>query len=188
MMEIIIISFFQVKKEKNDENILDDNDYEFDAFVSYSSSDSDCVKKYLPQFETKNNLKFCFEEREWLPGYDRALSLQESIENSRKILIIVSNAFAISEWCYFQLSTIQAALFEKGRDNVILVMLEDIAEENLNPRLRFQIQRRSYVEWSSNCVVGRQLFFAKLKRALTAPSSSIVKSPLENIRLIDFAR
>ena len=146
------------------------------------------MKKYLPQFETENNLKFCFEEREWLPGYDRALSLEESIENSWKIMIIVSNAFAISDWCYFQLSTIQAALFEKGRDNVILVMLEDIAEENLNPRLRFQIQRRSYVEWSSNCVVGRQLFFAKLKRSLATPSSSTVNSPMQNIRLIDFVR
>ena len=146
------------------------------------------MKKYLPQFETKNNLKFCFEEREWLPGYDKALSLEESIENSRKILIIVSNAFAISEWCYFQLSAIQATLFEKDRDNVILVMLEDISEENLNPRLRFQIQRRSYVEWTPNCVLGQHFFFAKLKRALTTPSSSIVNSPLQNIRLIDFAR
>ena len=52
----------------------------------------------------------------------------ESIEASRKSLLIVSNAFAASSWCQFELTMAQTRLFEEDRDSLILVLLEEIAE------------------------------------------------------------
>ncbi len=50
------------------------------------------------------------------------------MEASRKSLLVVSNAFAASSWCQLELAMAQTRLFEQDRDNLVLVLLEEIAE------------------------------------------------------------
>ena len=53
-------------------------------------------------------------------------SIIESIVNSRKIVVVISNAFAHGQWCYFEMSMIQGNLLHNDNDNVILIVKEDV--------------------------------------------------------------
>ena len=110
--------------------LVDQRQYEYDAFVIYSHADSKWVIHQLrPQLEdNRPKLRLCIHLRDWLGGRDITDNIVESIEASRKSLLIVSNAFAASSWCQFELTMAQTRLFEEDRDNLILVLLEEIAE------------------------------------------------------------
>src|SRR6218665_2619808 len=153
--------------------------FTFDAFVGYSRSDSNWViTKLLPRLEQECNLRLCIHERDWLPGRDIAENILESIDNSRKTLLIVSNASALSPWCHFELTMAQTRLMAEDRDSLVLILLEEIADCNLTPRLQIQMQRRTYIEWTKQSKVGQQLFWANLKHALAKPSESLMNESL----------
>ena len=109
---------------------MDQRQYEYDAFVIHSNADAKWViHKLRPQLEdNRPKLRLCIHHRDWLVGRDITDNIVESIEASRKSLLIVSNAFAASSWCQFELTMAQTRLFEEDRDNLIVVLLEEIAE------------------------------------------------------------
>ena len=45
---------------------------------------------------------------------------------------------------------VQTRLFKSDCDSVVLVLLEEILDTNMNPRLRLQMQRQTYVEWPTD--------------------------------------
>jgi hypothetical protein len=56
-----------------------------------------------------------------------------------------------------------------------------VVQVNVTPRLRLQMARQTYVEWppeGSSSEVGRQLFWAQLRQALSRPTASIANSPV----------
>ena len=161
--------------------LLDQRQYFYDAFISYCAKDLGWVSKNLPRLEEEHNLRLCLHDRDWLAGRDIVDNIVTSIENSRKTVLIVSNAFAISQWCHFELAMVQTRLFEMDRDNVVLVLLEEILDHNLSPRLRLQLQRQTYIEWPGYSDAGQQLFWAKLSQALAKPSLSVLNDPVHNL-------
>ena len=142
------------KRKKHRNEVEDQRLYEYDAFVCYNDHDSKWVlNELLPRLEGPDNqLKL------WL--------------HKQKTLLIVSNAFVSSQWCHFELIMAQTRLFRDDTNSLMLVLLENIDDVNMNPRLRLQMAHQTYVEWTNNHV-GQQLFWAKLIRALTAPLISV---------------
>jgi len=133
------------------------------------------VTQLSPRLETKYHLRLCIRERDWLVGLDIVDNIVDSIEKSRKTVLIVSNAFAVSHWCHFEMTMAQTKLLEDDRDNLILVLLEEIADCNMTPRLQLQMQKKTYIEWTDN-QIGQQLFWAKLRRALSRQSQSVTRT------------
>ena len=121
--------FLQAKSREYQQS-LDKREYAYDAFVMYNQADSKWVIHQLrPQLEeNRPKLRLCIHQRDWLGGLDITDNIVDSIEASRKSILIVSNAFAASSWCQFELTMAQTRLFEEDRDNLILVLLEEIAE------------------------------------------------------------
>ena len=117
-------------KSREYQQLLDQREYAYDAFVMYCHADSQWVIHQLrPQLEeNRPKLRLCIHQRDWLGGRDITDNIVESIEASRKSLLIVSTAFAASSWCQFELTMAQTRLFEEDRDNLILVLLEEIAK------------------------------------------------------------
>ena len=163
-------------KQANFQRTFRYRQYEFDAFVSYSAEDVDWVKKHLPRLETNYNIRLCFHDRDWLPGREIIENIVQSIENSRMIVLIVSNAFAISQWCHMELAMIQTKMFETNHDNVVLVLLEELSDCNVSPRLKIQMQKQTYIEWPADSVTGQQLFWAKLSQTLNRSSTQNAES------------
>ena len=129
----IRLQFLQARSREN-QQLFDKREYEYDAFVMHCHADSQWVIHQLrPHLEESStdevaNLRLCIHQRDWLGGRDITDNIVESIEASRKSLLIVSNAFAASSWCQFELTMAQTRLFEEDRDNLILFLLEEIAE------------------------------------------------------------
>jgi len=158
--------------------VVDQKEYEFDAFVMYSSEDTEWVTQQLcPQLESENNLRLCLYFRDFTFGKEIIDNIAQSIDSSRKCLLIVSNAFSRSNWCQYEMSVAQTGMLCKDRNNVILVLLEEINEINMNPRLRHEMSRSTYAEWTGN-VVGQQLFWKRLTEALIKPSLSVMYSEI----------
>src|SRR6218665_3861907 len=175
----MVLLIMQVNARKRHTAREDRDVFTFDAFVGYSRRDSNWViTQLLPRLEQECHLRLCIHERDWLPGRDIAENILESINSSRKTLLVVSNAFASSPWCHFELTMAQTRLMEEDRDSLVLILLEEIADCNLTPRLQIQMQRRTYIEWTKQSNVGQQLFWANLKHALDKPSHSLMNESL----------
>ena len=127
--------------------------------------------KLIPKLEQEHHLHVCIHHRDWLVR-DIVDNVVESVESSRKTVLIVSNAFAASEWCQFELIMAQSRVFTEGRDNLILVLLEEIDERLVTPRLRFQLKTQTYIEWTNN-EVGQTLFWKKLAGSIKGVRSNV---------------
>ena len=90
---------FQARSRQYQE-LVDQREYEYDAFVIYSQADSQWVIHHLrPHLEEPGTgepkLRLCIHQRNWLGGRDITDNIVESIEASRKSLLIVSNAIRV---------------------------------------------------------------------------------------------
>ena len=100
-----------------------------------------------------------------------------SVERSRTTLMLVTNAFAKSEWCMYELFMAQHQLIAADNDSVVLALMEDIEPMNLNPRLRLLLQRRVHLQWTDDAA-GQRLFWERLKTMLRAPVQSLIHAPI----------
>jgi len=116
-------------------------------------------------------------DRDWELGGFISDNIVISIEASRKSLLIVSNSFVTSNWCYFELmmAQIQTRQIREDRNNFIIVLLEDVDDRNISQSLRLQMSRQTYIQWT-NDGAGQKLFWARLTQALRRPSPSFVRS------------
>jgi len=125
----------------------------------YSSEDTEWVTQQLcPQLESENNVRLGLHIRDFTFGQEIIDNIAQSIESSHKCLLIASNAFSRSNWCQYEMSVAQTGMLRKDRHIIILVLLEEINEINMNPRLRHEMSRSTYAEWTGD-VVGQQLFW-----------------------------
>ena len=158
------------------------DNFVFDLFVSHNSSDAGWVAKQLvPHLENKCQPPFrlCVCSRNWLAGGTIADCVVESLAVSRKTLFVVTNAFAKSEWCQFELTMAQHHLIETDNDNLVLAVMEDIDEVNMNPRLRLLLKRKVYLQWTED-PVGQEFFWKKLEQTLRAAGGSLVEATPSN--------
>ncbi|XP_077987075.1 uncharacterized protein LOC144441385 [Glandiceps talaboti] len=143
-------------------------DMKYDAFIVYNQHDRPWVMQQLVQNLENNdqhNFKLCVHERDFMPGVEIFDNILDSIENSRKTVLILSPQFAESEWCYFEMRMAQNYLFEEKRDVIILVLLEEIPDHLMPRVLRKLLTTKRYIKWTKN-KVGQRLFWKKLKLAL----------------------
>ncbi|ELU06636.1 hypothetical protein CAPTEDRAFT_96626 [Capitella teleta] len=152
--------------------------FKFDLFVSHNSCDASWVKNVLlPELEERSQppFKLCVYSRNWLAGSTISDCIIESLALSRKTLLLVTNAFAKSEWCQFEMTMAQHRLIETDNDNVVLAVMEDIEPMNLNPRLRLMMKRKIYLAWTDD-PVGQLFFWESLKQLLRSDGRSLVES------------
>ena len=147
--------------------------YKYDAFVSYNSRDVLWVRdSLLPIVEGEMECSVCLHDRDWLAGIDIVDNISSSVLTSRKVILVISNAFARSQWCQLELTMAQHHLLEQDRNSLILIMLEDIESFNMTPRLALQMKTQTYIEWTDDDA-GQKLFHGKMKKALGRKQGSI---------------
>ena len=166
---ITMVEIFQTNRKKYKE-LMDNRNYEYDAFISYCVQDRQWVMSNLLRLETEFNKRLCFHERDWLAGRYIVDNIVQSVENSRKIVMVMSNAFVNSQWCLFELEMVQTKLFEVDRDNMIMILIEEIEDCNIPPRLKLQMARQTYIEWPGESKQGEELFWKLLNQSLSKAS------------------
>ncbi|ESO86486.1 hypothetical protein LOTGIDRAFT_78088, partial [Lottia gigantea] len=140
--------------------------YEYDVFVSYSAEDGNWVWDQLaPRLEGEDNLKLCVHERDFAAGRLIIDNIVESIEDSRHALIVVSNNFARSDWCQFEMTLAQKHVLNELMEPLVIVLLEDIKIEYMSKTLKALLSTTTYLTWNEDPEVAA-IFWEKLRRSL----------------------
>lgn len=160
----------------------DNSQYQYDAFIAHCEKDLQWVREHLlPNLDnnyTDQGFQFCIHQRDWVAGRDIADNIVTSIENSRRTIIVLSNHFAESKWCQYELAIAQLKLDADGtsRELLVIVLLEEIQAKYLSPRLRFILTSKSYIAWSDD-PREQKLFWKAMRRALQKPAMVIDRYP-----------
>ncbi|XP_052822126.1 toll-like receptor 13 [Octopus bimaculoides] len=147
------------------------SEHNYDAFVCYCGSDVGWVTKYLlPILEEENDLHLCLHDRDFAVGNDIVDNIVDSIQQSRKVVLVLSSDFAQSQWCQFETSLAQQRLFEEKKDIIVPILLEEIPTELQTMRLALLLKQKTYLEWS-NETRGQMLFWERLVEILLETSA-----------------
>ena len=171
---------FQIKSRLRERRLVEDEmtHYKYDAFVSYCGHDVGWLKQeLLPVIEDEMHYKLCLHDRDWKAGIDIVDNIYDSLVKSRKVILIISNAYAHSQWCQMELTMAQHHFIEKDKNCPILILLEDIHDINMTPRLALQMKSQTYIEWTYH-EAGQKLFLKQVQRAIGKKQSSIRMQPM----------
>ncbi|XP_068108338.1 toll-like receptor 2 [Hyperolius riggenbachi] len=151
-----------IRSRYRSRNVDQIKDYAYHAFISYSYSDADWVRRVLlPHLETSNPpYRVCIHERDFQPGKWIIDNIIENIENSRKIIFVLSNNFVNSEWCNYELYFAHQRAIGHAFEDIVLVVKESVSMEDLPKRfhrLRKLLRTKTYLEWPPE--ENRQSFF-----------------------------
>ena len=154
--------------------------YKYDAFVAYDKDDRSWVRNELiPNMESSedpnsgiegNGMRFCIHERDFELGNWIEENIVSAIEQSRKVILVISANFLASNWCRFELEISRMQSLERGRNLVVPVLLETIDFENMPSSLQWLVRKHTYIEWGDD-QSARKDFFIRLHQALTEKSS-----------------
>ncbi|CAG9858396.1 unnamed protein product [Phyllotreta striolata] len=139
-----------------------DEDKSYDIFLSYSHKDEDfVVHNLLPVLESgPHPYKICIHVRDWEPGKMILTNVNDSIQNSRRTLVVLSNNFLDSVWGIMEFKAAHLKALEEGRLRLIVVKYGELDEKRMDPDLKAYLKTNTYIEW------GQPWFWNKLKYAL----------------------
>ncbi|NXU54902.1 TLR3 protein, partial [Turnix velox] len=150
-------------------------EFEFDAYVIHARKDKDWVAENLMAWEKNNQFQitFCIEERDFEAGISQFEATANSMEKSRKIIVVVTESLLQDPWCKrFKVYLARQQAIEKSRDSIILIFLHDIQDYKLYHAL--QMRRGMF---RSHCILNWPAqkervtaFYQKLVMALKSNS------------------
>ena len=161
---------FLIRSRRRRYHELADGSYAYDAFVAHNSNDASWVVRHLlPRLETEGRYRLCLHQRDWPIGREISENIVESIEASRKVIVVLSNNFAQSQWCRMELEMANHRRLSNWRNSLILVLLETISPENQNATLRILLTTHTYLEWKER---KQEKFWRALRKALRPPKGA----------------
>ncbi|XP_047451229.1 uncharacterized protein LOC125014309 isoform X2 [Mugil cephalus] len=73
----------------------------YHVFISYSSTDYQWTHFLIDQLESCD-LQICYHERDFIPGRTVLENMSECIQESQKVLLVLSQEFVRSRWCLLE--------------------------------------------------------------------------------------
>ncbi len=111
-----------------------DTGFVYDVFISYSRADLSWVRAELLTRLEAAGLKTCLDFRDFKPGTPRPTQVQQAVENSRRMLLILTPDYLKSEWDEF--ANLMAQIRDPASHERRLIPLLKAPCE-LPPRLEF---------------------------------------------------
>ena len=155
-----------------------DEDFEllqlkYHAYVAYNENSAEddawVMDELQPNMEEgPEPLQLCIKSRDFTPGHFLLDSIDKSIHQSRKTILVLSPNFVASEWCYHEMRMVQMRLLDDNLDVIVLVLLETIPENKMTLSLRQLLCKKEYLKWPKN-KVGQRLFWQQLRQEIKGP-------------------
>ena len=140
--------------------------WEYDAFISYCSDDRFWVHSSLMKtLEERYGFKLCIHYRDFPVGGSIVDTIISKMNNSRHLIVVISDVSMNSEWCQFEL--IQAMnQANKLNKTVIAIQLGDLKLINQNPTAGHILQTHVCLHWNDQNSKSQVYFWKKLVSAL----------------------
>lgn len=153
----------------NKSEVVEDNTiFNYDVFVSYCNEDRGWVLDHLlPHMEPDCGISVCLHERDFQVGLSILENIVSCMDRSRSIMLIISQRFLLSQWCQFEMHLAQHRLLETRREDLIIVLLEDIPRRLRPNTLHYLMLTKTYIVWpKENVSAERAIFWKRLKKSL----------------------
>ncbi|XP_062345384.1 toll-like receptor 2 type-1 [Cinclus cinclus] len=150
----------------------------FDAFISYSEHDADWTKENLLEKLENDGFRICYHERDFKPGHPVLGNIFYCIENSHKVLFVLSPSFVNSCWCQYELYFAEHRVLNENLDSLIMIVLEDLPPHSLPQKfskLRKLLRRKTYLKWSPE-EYKQKMFWHQLKAVLKTTNELLVRA------------
>ncbi|CAH2268097.1 jg14792 [Pararge aegeria aegeria] len=144
----------------------DETVFNYDVFVSYCNEDRAWVlDNLLSHVEKDCNVSVCLHERDFQVGLSILENIVSCMDRSQMIMLIISKRFLLSQWCQFEMHLAQHRLLETRREDLILVLLEDIPKRLRPNTLHYLMLTKTYIVWPKE-ESEQSLFWRRMKKSL----------------------
>ena len=146
----------------------------YDAFVSYSNADEGFITgELMPRLEEPRQgrlgYKLCVHFRDFPVGGHIPETILAAVNDSRRVIMILSDNFLSSEWCNYEFQAAHHRLLTEWQNRIIMILLHDLNRNLLDRQLKLYLSTRTYVK------VGDPLLWDKIEYAMPER-----KSPTED--------
>ncbi|KAJ7404835.1 toll-like receptor 2 type-1 [Willisornis vidua] len=149
----------------------------FDAFVSYSEHDAAWTKENLLERLEADGFKICYHERDFKPGHPVLGNIFYCIENSHKVLFVLSPSFVNSCWCQYELYFAEHRVLNENLDSLIMIVLEELPPRSVPQKfskLRKLLRSKTYLKWSPE-EHKQKVFWHQLRAVLKTTNEPVVR-------------
>ncbi|VDI40580.1 Hypothetical predicted protein [Mytilus galloprovincialis] len=143
------------------------DDYEFDAFVVYCDADRLWVHGVLLKHLENCNLNVCVHDRDFDVGEPILNSVEKYMAKSWKIIVVLSNNFAKSEWCQWEIALVQERRRRQGKEVLVLVMYQQIDSKHMITPLKALLDTTPYLSYKEG--FGENLFWTAVDKDIHKP-------------------
>ena len=155
---------------------IDDSDPSkiYDAFISYHKDDLPwVVDTLLKGLEAQDPpYKICFQDRDFVGGAAIDENILKSIDQSKRMLMVLSPSFARSEWCLLEFRAAHRKVLEDRMNYLIIILFDDVDVADLDDEIKLYMRTKQYIR------VGDKNFWQKLYYAM--PQRNQARESLEN--------
>lgn len=110
--------------------------FQYDVFITFSSQDSNWVKKELIPLVEKHYLNYCIYDRDFEVGKPVVDNAAHSVYTSRKVLAVMSHNYMSSEFCRGELEMALYRCAKMGDPCVIVIRIDSIDLRKMPKALR----------------------------------------------------
>ncbi|CAG2238433.1 Toll-like receptor 4 [Mytilus edulis] len=153
---------------KRYKQIEENDDYKYNAFISYADEESAFVKnECIPELEGYRNLSLCIHHRDFVVGEDITQNITNGIHDSKRTICIVTQSFLDSYYCMFEfnMAKMESIYSREGQNILFLVFYENIPSKNLPLVMLEVVQQQSYIEYPSDANE-RVVFWENINQAI----------------------
>ncbi|XP_078699962.1 uncharacterized protein LOC144926810, partial [Branchiostoma floridae x Branchiostoma belcheri] len=152
-------------------------DKQYDAYISYSSEDQSLVVREIAPGLEERGFKLCLEYRDFPVGACIASTIIESVEDSRRTILLLSQSFVDCEWCALAFKAAHQQMLKDKQKRIVVIALEGPKLENVDKDLQFFLSTAECLKW------GESQFWDKLSYALSGVGRGAVQNQPSDIEL-----
>ncbi|XP_053622040.1 toll-like receptor Tollo isoform X2 [Plodia interpunctella] len=157
----------------NNEVMDDAKIYNYDVFVSYCHEDRAWMLDHLlPHLETDCSVSVCLHERDFQVGLSILENIVSCMDRSRTIMLIISRQFLMSQWCQFEMHLAQHRLLETRREDLTLILLEEIPRRLRPNTLHYLMLTKTYIVWP-RAEAEQAVFWRRLNKSVVTQKNKL---------------
>ena len=132
---------------------IDDSDPTkiYDAYVSYSGSDYKWVLDTL-RVRLENHdppFKLCLHDRDFVVGAPIEENILNSINQSKRMLMVLSRNFLKSEWCLLEFRAAHRKVLKDRVNYLIIILFDDVDMAEVDDEIKLYMRTNTYLSVSN---------------------------------------